>query len=144
MARQHRSPVQAHDGFALVELLVVIVIVGILAAIALPSLLEQRSKSQDAEAKVYLVAAQKALEIWHTEHGSYADADVTGLKRIEPAVGRMRNPALSVTESTFEVSIDSASPSGGRRFTLAKDAGDEIVRSCANGGHGACPAGGRW
>jgi type IV pilus assembly protein PilA len=134
----------AQDGFTLIELLVVVLIIGVLAAVALPSFLAQRSKAQDAEAKVYLVAAHKALEVWHTEHGDYRDASVAGLEFIEPALARMRNAVLTTTDDTFEVSLDSASNNGGKRFGLAKDEDANIVRTCENPGHGACPASGRW
>ncbi len=136
---------RSQSGFTLVELLVVILIVGLLAAIAIPQFLNQRAKSQDAEAKVYLVAAEKALEVWHHDHDTYGTATMAGLSDIEPALLRAMNPSLSGTKDTYEVTFDSASRErGGESFTLVRDADGTFERTCKNAGQGACKSDGSW
>lgn len=59
-------------GFTMVELLVVIIVLGVLAAIAIPTFLRQREKGYDAASKSELKNAATALESIHVDSGSYA------------------------------------------------------------------------
>jgi prepilin-type N-terminal cleavage/methylation domain-containing protein len=63
------------SGFTLVELLVTITIIGILAAIALPTFTHQRAKSQDAAAKSDARNLITAAESCFTTSGAYTACD---------------------------------------------------------------------
>jgi prepilin-type N-terminal cleavage/methylation domain-containing protein len=145
----HRSRLRADDGFTLVELLVVTLIVGILAAIGLATLLNQRGKAQDAEAKTTVVTGAKAIEAYATDHGGdYADVTPGDLSKIEPSLGEARNLSVTSTATTYTVSVDSAAAEGAA-FTIERIASGHSVRSCALPGIGGCGAdadanGNRW
>ena len=65
-------------GFTLVELAVVVVIIGVLAAFAVPRFLASVERSKAAESFNYLASIQAAQERYHARQGTYA-ADVDDL-----------------------------------------------------------------
>ena len=74
---------QSDGGFTLIELMIVIAIIGILAAIAIPNFLNARGRAQDAAAKKTLIAMKLALEAYTANIGYYptpADDDLSALQ----------------------------------------------------------------
>ncbi|WP_454048518.1 type II secretion system protein [Cellulomonas sp. Marseille-Q8402] len=68
MARIRKSMEEKDKGFTLVELLVVMIIVGILAAIAIPVFLNQRKKAADTAAKSDVSTLGKELATYYVDN----------------------------------------------------------------------------
>lgn len=66
------------SGFTLVELLIVIAILGILAAIGLASFASSQAKSRDAKRKAHLSQIAQALELYNNDKGKYPNTDGAG------------------------------------------------------------------
>ncbi len=60
-------------GFTLVELAVVVVIIGVLAAFGVPRFLQSVERSKASEAFAYLSAVRTAQERYHAREATYAD-----------------------------------------------------------------------
>ena len=144
--RRRQSSVRAlradERGFTLTELLVVILIVGLLAAIAVPAFYEQRDKAHDAGAKESVRAAANAIEAFAADHGgSYQGADEGDLRQIEGTLGDVPLTVDSATERTYELRVTSKT---GNEFTLAREASGETNATCTESGDRGCPEGGIW
>ncbi|MDO8630842.1 MAG: type II secretion system protein [Phycisphaerales bacterium] len=81
-----RARQSGQNGFTLVEMLIVVLVIGILAAVAIPSFFNQRAKAQDGCAKQMLLSARTAMETYLVDHGNYLGMNTVELNRIEAAI----------------------------------------------------------
>ncbi len=63
-----------YQGFSLVELMIVLAIIGILAAIALPSYVDYMGRSQATEGFAISDSIRQEIALWVWEHNAFPDA----------------------------------------------------------------------
>jgi type IV pilus assembly protein PilE len=97
-------------GFTLIELMITVVIVGILAAIALPAYKNQIQKSRRSDAKSALIGAAGQMERYMTERGTYATATLSGIG--VPATTQNGYYTLSLTNLSASSYKLNAAPAG--------------------------------
>ena len=68
---KHRFTVPCPQGFTLLELLIVILIIGLLTGIVAPRFMSQISRSEVTTARAQLDAFRKALEAFRIDNGRY-------------------------------------------------------------------------
>lgn len=156
---QFPAPVRREDGFTLIELLIVILIVGILTAIAVPTFLGQRTKANDACAKAMTKEMFTATKAYQTEHNTLAGLTIDDLHENESSIvtsssGANSCFAIGVGYGPSSGSCDTGSTPGvvnfcvsarsttGTEFTLAELDGGRIFRGCAVASGEQTPLGG--
>ena len=135
-----RVHTRSQEGFTLIELVVVILIIGILAAIALPAFLGQRAKAQDGSAKSDARTMVSAMEACYTEVDKY-DPCPDGA----PGMSVGSGPGQTEVSASGETYTVIAHSRNGNTFTIDKGADAVVTRSCDGAAEprGGCD-GGTW
>jgi prepilin-type N-terminal cleavage/methylation domain-containing protein len=158
MIQKLRERGSSESGFTLVELLVVMLILGLLAAIAIPSFFNQRDKARDADAKESVRTAQTAMETYATDNqGSYSGGGVAELTAIEatlndadlqaPDTPASFSPQAGDTaDNSYTVTVVSENDSPNHTFSITRHGDGTTELSCVAPADDldGCPSGGDW
>ena len=86
----HSSRLRSQRGFTLIEIMVVVVILGVLAAIIVPKFLGRPDEAKVTKAKVDIKSLEEALGLFKLDNGFYPSTE-QGLKALveKPEIGRI-------------------------------------------------------
>ena len=116
---------EGEAGFTLIELLSVIVIIGILLLVAVPSYLSFRTRAAQATAKANVRDALTVIETYYQDNNTYVGVNLAALQAIDAGV----SPTLgfgTMTASAYCIS----STNSGQTFHLTGPGGTYVSGAC--------------
>src|SRR5436189_5528476 len=140
---------QDQSGFTLVELLVVMLILGLLAAIAIPAFFNQTDKARDASAKSAADRKETAMETYATDNnGVYTGANAAALQNEESTLNGATISTVAVpagggdaSNKSYKVSVTSST---GNIFSVTRHDHGTTTLTGTTAGTAGCPTGGSW
>lgn len=98
MGRQVRGRSSRQQGFSLIEIMVVVVIIGILAALIVPRLMDRPDQARVVAARQDIAALMQALKLYRLDNGRYPGAEQGLQALVKPPQGSGAVPVTPYLE----------------------------------------------
>ena len=107
-----------NEGFTLIELMIVIAIIGILAAIAIPQFSAYRTRSYNAAAEADLRNAATAQEAYYVDTQTYVASPAANLYGATYGFYTSQKVVVDGTAAQMQYTMTSYHSSGNKTYTL--------------------------